>query len=389
MKHYPSFIIGLLVLLGLAASAKATSAAVLFGSPQEVTVVAGTTFPVSIVLESEGEVINAVELVVRYPSETVEALSVVRGRSFLKLWAEEPRIDKSGGTVTLVGGIPNGTVAFNAEVVTILFLARSGDQTSIEVDIEKSTVALNDGLGTPALLTAHPTGIVITEPDPLAPLIESPTHPDEAEWYPDRDVLVQWHLRPESLYSFQLSRESIADPDDTPDEHQEGKARFPSLTDGIWFFNLKEKLGADPWGPVGRRRFMIDGTPPEDLFVNLIREEVSGRWLVVFAGQDAGSGIDHYEVRILRPRHSWFPFSFQGQWQRAENPLALEEHPVISAIHVRAYDLADNVQEASTAGPSLQPLRNRFVVMVALAVLLLAIIVLMVFKRKRESRKKL
>ena len=62
---------------------------------------------------------------------------------------------------------------------------------------------------------------------------------------------------------------------------------------------------------------------------------------VVFATQDKGSGIDHYEVRETPP-YTWF--NAEGSWKTAESPYILEDQNLRSVIEIRAFDKAGNVR---------------------------------------------
>src|SRR3990167_3832112 len=108
--------------LGLPGLARA---AILYVDPQAVATAQGETFLVNLRLDSEGEVINVVELSLPYPSESLEVVSLSRGRSILSLWPEEPTADPAAGTIRLAGGVPNGRIASTAEIITILFRAKA------------------------------------------------------------------------------------------------------------------------------------------------------------------------------------------------------------------------------------------------------------------------
>ncbi len=337
-------------------------AAILYVDPQTVETVQGETFLVNLRLDSEGEVINVVELSLPYPSESLEVVSLIRGGSILSLWPEEPKADPETGAITLAGGVPNGRIASSAEIITVLFRAKARGQIKLQPDPVRSRIYLNDGLGTKTSLTTRSSAVQIGLPDSLAPQLSSPTHPDESRWSAQRTFRVSWLKRDSAFYSFQLSPDPSSEPDDIP-ESSEGLVDYPSLTDGIWYFTLKERLSGDAWSPVARRRVMVDGTPPEPFKIKLVTE--AGRpSLVSFNAVDAASGIDRYEIRILKTRITWFPFFPAGQWQSVPAPLSLVPATAFSRLEIKAIDLAGNARIVSLTSSRLAIEQQRFALLI-------------------------
>lgn len=65
-----------------------------------------------------------------------------------------------------------------------------------------------------------------------------------------------------------------------------------------------------------------------------------GRWFVVFATQDKGTGIASYEVKETRQRI----LGMFSKWVSAESPYMLEDQELKSYIFVKAIDKAGNVR---------------------------------------------
>jgi hypothetical protein len=102
------------------------------------------------------------------------------------------------------------------------------------------------------------------------------------------------------------------------------------------------------------------------------------RWMVLFATQDKGSGMDHYEVREVDPLLPWWG----SGWHVAESPYLLEDQTLRSAVYVRAYDNDGNVREeslAATYGPTLL----RKIILIALCIVALLAIIFAVRFLKR------
>ncbi len=349
-------------------------AALLYTTPREATAAPGDAVVVSVLLDSEGEDINVVSVSLRYPPALLEALSVSRGNSFLTLWPEEPVIDPATGTVSFAGGLPDGSVVFGGEVASVLLRVRDRGAADVEPDNEESGVYLNDGAGTLAELTVSGSELTLSDTDPLTPQIASPSHPDEAVWYANRNVTVSWRAVDPAQYSYLLSRDALEAPDDTPDA--ERSLYYPVLSDGVWYFSVTERLPGDVWGPVARRRFMIDGTPPEPFNIERTVETISRDFLFTFSTVDHPSGVARWEALVTRPRLSWLPFFFRGSWERVINPLVLDSGELTGTVAVRAVDAAGNIREATTNGSDLAPARTRFFGRLGIIALVIALFVL-------------
>lgn len=145
------------------------SAAVLYVEPSE-TYGIGDTFIANVRLDTEGECVNAVRVVLSYPAESMKAVDFSRGGSILTLWVEEPVIDTALGTVVFSGGIPGGycgRIPGDAAVTNILgkivFTVRDAAKKQAIISVDPtSQVLLNDGEGTPANVTSAPATINLT-----------------------------------------------------------------------------------------------------------------------------------------------------------------------------------------------------------------------------------
>lgn len=79
----------------------------------------------------------------------------------------------------------------------------------------------------------------------------------------------------------------------------------------------------------------MDTQSPEIFTPAIARDEsvFGGKWFLVFATQDKGSGIDHYEVKESQLGNIWFP---------AESPYVLRDQDLRSTIYIKAIDKAGN-----------------------------------------------
>ena len=85
-----------------------------------------------------------------------------------------------------------------------------------------------------------------------------------------------------------------------------------------------------------------DKRPPESFVPEITQSPdlFDGKWFVVFAAQDKGSGIDYYEVKESRQRI----VSIFSRWILAESPHVLQDQGLRSYVSVRAVDKAGNAQ---------------------------------------------
>lgn len=147
-------------------------AATLSIDPETKTVGPGDTFVVTLRLDTAtGECVNAVTAEILYPKDWMNASAVSKGESLMNLWIEEPSVDREQGRVFMSGGIPAGYCGRvqgdpgKTNVIAKIIFSIPGNMIGGKVATgpitlpltfgPKTTVLLNDGLGTPAPLTLH------------------------------------------------------------------------------------------------------------------------------------------------------------------------------------------------------------------------------------------
>lgn len=125
----------------------------------------------------------------------------------------------------------------------------------------------------------------------------------------------------------------------------------------------------------------VDTEPPLP-FTPVIGTDPSvfeGDTFVVFATTDEGSGINYYEIyeskRKLRDPE-------RREWERAESPHRLSNQEREHYVYVRAIDRADNVRVAMLP-PEQRPIPG---IPIVAAVLILALLLLLVYRRYRHMR---
>jgi hypothetical protein len=276
-------------------SIKKAEAAVISLSPNSKQVTYEETFLVDVRLNSEQKVVNAVQATIQYPTTSLEVVDISRGGSFLTLWPQEPTYDNKTGIISFAGGIPNGSLVTDGKIITITFKAKTSSLVDVSFIKDSTSVHLNDGVGT-AVPVQFVVGTYTVAPTALI-AVTSPTHPQEDVWYSNNSPVLRWNVQTDAEYSYTIS----TDPNQKPDDHREiqiGEVSYHDLSDGVYYFLLKERVPNKDWVLVGTRRVMIDTQPPLLIQTSIGRDNSiqNNQYFLVFATNDVASGVDHYEV---------------------------------------------------------------------------------------------
>ncbi|MDI6704522.1 MAG: fibronectin type III domain-containing protein [bacterium] len=104
----------------------------------------------------------------------------------------------------------------------------------------------------------------ISRPEVPAPVVSSPTHPDEALWYANGNGTVKWTIDHPDIdgYSYLWDQNGDTIPDEAKDCEEDVTSLEFSLSDGIWYFHIKAKDNAGNWGSVDHYRVQVDTSPP-------------------------------------------------------------------------------------------------------------------------------
>ena len=250
----------LLFISGLPVVTQAASAS-LYLAPSKGTFFVGSTFSVSIYVDTKGNEINAVEVDLKFPPEILQITTPTAGESFISEWLTPPSYSNVGGTISFKGGIPGGITTSAGLVSTITFRGRASGIAKVEF-LDSSKVLLADGKGTPIFTTNFGGVYEISVPPPEGPKIFSPTHYDPDVWYSDPNPQFYWE-KEEGITDFSFSFSQ--NPHEIPDTISEGEILFKfhdNVPDGIWYFHLRAKK-KDVWGKASHFSVKIDTTPPQ------------------------------------------------------------------------------------------------------------------------------
>jgi hypothetical protein len=349
-------------------------AATLYLMPPSQSVYQGEAFIIDISLDTEGENINAVEGNLKFLSDSVEIIDLSKGGSFLTLWAQEPEV--KDGKISFIGGAPGGFKG-NGPILRITFLRKEVGKIEFNFG-EDSKVLLNDGNGTPDKLTFLGGSYEVLERPKDLVTVSSSTHPEQNKWYKSSTLHLHWDLISGAEYSYILSKDPSAEPDNTPDKPEGdltwiGDMEYANLEDGIYYFFLKQKLSEKDWSPKVTFRAMIDTTPPEEFKPEI--GEIEGKKYLVFLTTDKISGVDHYEIAIVPPKPLFGP-AIRIKWEKRESPYLLGDKGQISKIFVKAVDKAGNEQISEITLPS-----KPFPYWVIIPVLLILILIWLIIKK--------
>ena len=246
--------------------------------PTSVTV--GQQLEVSVMLDAQGEKINAVEGGVIFPADILDFEDVLTGGSIIGLWVQNPSFSRIlaggvnygkvewGGTIS--GGFngvmdPYKTGLQPGKIMTVVFVAKKPG--SVLLKVQDARALLNDGLGTETKTTTKGLALIV-----------------------------------------------------------------------------EENPGTDP-APSSTTSSLItsDAYPPESFTPQVVKDPnvFDGKWFLVFAALDKGSGIDHYEVMETNHVVNTVENGVIGA-----SPYLLKDQSLRSYIYVKAVDKAGNVTVA-------------------------------------------
>jgi len=376
------------------------SSASLYLSPASGGFFVGSTFDVSVFVNTGGEDVNAVEVDLEFDPARLQMASPTAGRSFIEVWISQPTYSNVKGKMSFTGGIPSPGINTSSGLVsTITFRAIAPGKTTINF-LDSSKVLLNDSEGTD-VLTSKGRGVYdLLIPPPEGPRIFSSTHPDRNRWYKNNNPTFSWE-KEEGVEDFSYSFDQ--DSTGVPDSRTEGEGTsvsFEGTESGIWYFHVKaKKLGV--WGGVSHYPVRIDKTPPASFLPTIEPSPKTSQSqpLISFFSTDAFSGIDYYQVKYIdiTPGRTEEETGF---FVESISPYKL---PVLETgkylIIVRAYDKASNYKEGTLPVEIFPPglvftkqgiqYRSFMVSWWVLILLLLIILVIIVFLIWRKQRKSL
>lgn len=328
-------------------ASKLRSRVEVYFSPRSGSFSQGSTFDVPILINTQGNSINGVELSVNFDKNKLSIVRPSGGTSIIGVWVEPPSFDNTKGVARYVGVIPGGITTESGLIGNITFQAKSTGNAIVSIT-SNSKVLLNDGLGTEAIAGLGRATYSILPSAPGGVNIFSDTHPFQSDWYNNRNPSFSWD-KDNNIdgFSFVLDNKPNTIPENTINTTNNFQA-YENLSDGLWYFHIKaNKSGV--WGSTGHYLVRIDTAPPASFKpeVNylLATAVLVERTLVSFFTTDNLSGVDHYEVGIIDKTQ---PTTVSPVFIQAESPfqVPLSENSNLEVI-VRAVDKAGNIRDES------------------------------------------
>jgi len=326
----------------------------LYLSPASGSFLVGSTFSVSVFVNTEGNEINAVWAELKFPPEILQVTSPTAGTSFIAEWIVPPNYSNERGIISFRGGVPGGITTSAGLISSITFRAVASGMAKVEFR-EGSKILLHDGKGTDILTTTINGEYHILIPPPEGPVVFSPTHPNPNVWYSASTPSFSWE-REEGVTDFSWSFDQ--NPSGRPDSISEGtktQVSFSDVSDGIWYFHLRQKK-EEVWGKTSHSQVRIDTSPPNEFTpkVETYTRLIDYQTMVYFETTDNFSGISHYEVSLIdlsaaEPSRSFFteemspyqvPFRKAGKYN----------------VIIKAVDRAGNTREAEARFRMITPL---------------------------------
>lgn len=344
LKRFKIFCLVFCLILIFPLLGQSQEGASLYITPSSGTYFIGSTFNVSVYINTGGKDINAVQVELQFPPDKLQVASPTTGKSFISVWVSQPTYSNTRGTASFVGGLPSPGINTSSGLVsTITFRVKAPGTATISFK-DTSQILLDDGNGTNVLSSISGAKYELVIPPPEGPLVSSPTHPDQNKWYQDNNPAFNWGKAGDVTdFSYSLDKNAIGVLDNSS-EGDVTTVSYNDLSDGLWYFHVKSKR-AGSWGGPTHFPVHIDKTPPAKFKpeVEPSKRTSNRSPLISFITTDALSGIDHYEIKIVSlDKESESTAFFTEQVSSYRIPSQeLGSYNIV----VRAYDRAGNYQD--------------------------------------------
>lgn len=350
------------------------------------------TVAATIYLHSGGNLINAAEATLNFPSEFLRAVSISKSNSIFSFWAVEPSFDNNQGIISFGGGTPASFSGSSGVVLTITFSVKKAGEGAL--NFGSGRILLADGMGTDVFSGSQGAGwkFIAAKPaigafPPAAPEVSSPTHPDSKQWYSKSSAVFTWPVG-KDITGVKLLASKI--PEGVPVVFYSppiSEKTIEDFDDGVWYFHVRLR-NAWGWGDIAHFRFQIDTAPPNPFQIEFPegKETTNPRPAVKFETTDGLSGISHYEIKINDGDFLIIPTGLDYYQLPAQSPGK-------KILIVRAFDKAGNFTDAISEFIILSPPEPPFITFRRVASALAALFILLglwwVWRRFSSPKKKL
>lgn len=340
-----------LLVLMLLLCASSVYAATLSLNPSTGVYTAGSTFTARVVVNTNGDTINAADGTLSFNPKEITVVSVSKG-SIFNLWTAEPAYSNSNGTITFSGGSPTGYKGNGGTVISITFKANAAG--SPRVSFTSGSVLAADGRGTNVLTnmnggsytvaaagaTPEPEEIEYVAPanTPAAPKISSATHPDSSKWYTAKNAELSWEL-PSGITGVRTLLDES--PSSVPTKVYDEPMRSITLSDleeGVSYFHIQLR-NSDGWGRVAHYRLGVDNEKPTRFDITLGENADLSNPIqsLHFATEDAASKVKRFLIQLDGKE----PYEFIDETGSSTHTLPSLE-PGHHTVIIEAFDEANN-----------------------------------------------
>jgi hypothetical protein len=299
--------------------------ATLFLSPVTVTSITGKIFTVSVMVDSGGDMINAIEGKLEYDPKEIIVDSVDKSTSILSSWTIDPT-PTDVGELTFAGSLATGTVMSRGIVLKFSAHALRSGELHIRF-ASGAAIHAADGTGgnivsqlsggvyvalpeqhDPEISTSPPAHVSEVASDTphgevlgaaTGTLITSTTNPDQNAWYNIGTSTFSWNVlgvEQDQLTSFDKNTNGVGRISNLASAHEKN---VTDIKDGIWFFHLTKQF-ADGNSDTQSYRIQVDATPPTNFQISeKQRHDATDPDIVVsVSATDTLSGVDHYDFVV-------------------------------------------------------------------------------------------
>ncbi len=328
-------------------------AATLSLSPSTGVYQSGSTFTARVLVNTQGQAINAADATLSFNPRELSVVSVTRAGSIFNLWVAEPTFSNGAGTISFSGGLPSGYTGGAGNVMTVTF--RAVGSGPAKVNFSNGSVLANDGRGTNVLTSMNGGSYTISsasatpEPEvvveyvppantPGAPQITSNTHPNPDGWSSESTAALSWDV-PAGITGVRtlLDDRPSTIPTKVYDEPIDSIS-IEDLDEGVSYFHIQFR-NADGWGKVTHYRLAVDTERPESFEITQSEENDYSNPIqtLQFSATDASSEVKRFKIKI----DSNEPYEFVDELGSSTHELPSLE-PGYHTVIVEAFDEAGN-----------------------------------------------
>lgn len=328
------------------------SAATLSLSPSTGVYQSNTTFTARVVVNTQGQSINAADATIKFNPRELSVVSANRVGSIFNLWVTEPTFSNSDGTINFSGGLPSGYTGSSGNVMTVTF--RAVGSGPAKVNFGNGSVLANDGKGTNVLTSmnggnytiqsastapvAEVVEYVASANTPAAPNITSNTHSDPTGWSNKSTAKLSWEL-PAGVTSVRTLL------DDSPStiptkvyDNPISSITLEDLDDGESYFHIQFR-NDDGWGKVTHYRLAVDTERPTKLDIFQLSDVDFSNPIqsIQVKAEDETSAVSRFKIKI----DSDEPYEFIDETASGTITLPSLE-PGYHTVLIEAFDEAGN-----------------------------------------------